>query len=95
MKLHPMHDRVVVKRVAEETQTAGGIYIPESAKEKPARGRVTAVGPGAVKADGTRIEPEVEVGDEILFGKYAGNEFELDGVEYVILRENEILGVVE
>ncbi len=95
MKLNPMHDRIIIKRVQEETQTAGGLYIPESAKEKPSRGKVTAVGPGAVKPDGERIRMDVEVGDEVLFGKYAGNEIELDGIEYVILRENEILGVVQ
>jgi chaperonin GroES len=95
MKLNPMNDRVIVKRVEEETQTAGGLYIPESAKEKPARGRVTAVGPGSVTAGGERIPMEIEVGNEVLFGKYAGNEIELDGIEYIILREHEILGVVE
>ena len=95
MNLRPMHDRVVVKRFEEETRTASGIHIPESAKEKPARGRVEAVGPGAFTDDGDRIQMEVEVGDEVLFGKYAGNEIEVDGIEYVILRENEIVGVVE
>jgi chaperonin GroES len=94
MKLHPLHDRVIVKRVAEETQTAGGLYIPDSAKEKPARGKVTAVGPGAVDDKGKRIPLELKVGEEVLFGKYAGNEIEIQGVEYVILRESEILGVV-
>lgn len=95
MKLNPMHDRVIIKRVEEPTKTTGGIYIPESAQEKPARGRVTAVGPGAMKPDGERIPMEIEVGDEVLIGKYAGNQIELEGIEYVILRENEILGIVE
>ena len=94
MKLKPLSDRIVIKRVEEERQTAGGLYIPESATEKPARGKVTAVGPGALRR-GERVALEIEVGNEVLFGKYAGNEVEIDGVEYVILRENEILGVVD
>jgi chaperonin GroES len=95
MKLRPLHDRVVVKRVEEETQTRGGLYIPESAKEKPARGKVTAVGAGKVDDDGERTPPELKEGDEVLFGKYAGSEIELGGIEYVILREDEVIGVVE
>ena len=95
MKLRPLNDRVLVKRVPEETKTAGGLYIPETAKEKPGRGVVVAVGPGSLRADGKRQEPTVKTGDQVLFGKYAGTEIKLDGEEHIILKEDEILGVLE
>ncbi len=95
MKIRPLHDRLVVKRVAEETQTAGGLFIPDSAKEKPARGKVVAVGEGKRDKDGNRIALDVKAGDEILFGKYAGTELKLEGEEHIVLREEEILAVVE
>ncbi|MEM6291456.1 MAG: co-chaperone GroES [Myxococcota bacterium] len=95
MKIRPLHDRLVVKRVAEETQTAGGLYIPDSAKEKPARGKVVAVGEGKRDKNGDRIALDVKAGDEILFGKYAGTELKLEGEEHIVLREEEILAVIE
>jgi chaperonin GroES len=95
MKLRPLNDRVLVKRVPEETKTAGGLYIPETAKEKPARGVIVAVGPGSLRDDGKRQEPTVKSGDQVLFGKYAGTEIKLDGEEHIILKEDEILGVLE
>jgi chaperonin GroES len=94
MKIRPLHDRVVVKRVAEETKTSGGLFIPDSAKEKPARGKVIAVGAGKRDSDGKRIALDVKAGDEILFGKYAGTELKLDGEEQIVLREEEILAVI-
>lgn len=93
-KIRPLQDRVIVKRVAEETTTKGGIIIPDTAKEKPIEGEVIAVGPGKVE-DGKRIELSVKAGDRVLFGKYAGTEVKLDGVEHLILREDDILGVLE
>ena len=95
MKIRPLHDRVVVTRVAEETKTAGGLYIPDSAKEKPARGKVVAVGEGKRDGDGNRLALDVKKGDEVLFGKYAGTELKLDGEEHIVLREEEILAVIE
>ncbi|MEX1366545.1 MAG: co-chaperone GroES [Nannocystaceae bacterium] len=95
MKIRPLHDRVVVTRVAEATKTAGGLFIPDSAKEKPARGKVVAVGEGKRDADGKRIALDVKKGDEILFGKYSGTELKLDGEEHIVLREEEILAVIE
>jgi chaperonin GroES len=95
MKIRPLHDRLVVKRVAEETQTAGGLFIPDSAKEKPARGKVIAVGEGKRDKDGNRIAPDVKEGDEILFGKYAGTELKLEGEECIVLREEEVLAVLD
>jgi len=95
MKIRPLHDRVVVTRVAEETKTAGGLYIPDSAKEKPARGKVVAVGEGKRDSDGNRLALDVKKGDEVLFGKYAGTELKLDGEEHIVLREEEILAVIE
>jgi len=95
MKIRPLHDRLVVKRVAEEKQTAGGLYIPDSAKEKPARGVVIAVGEGKRDESGKRIALDVSKGDEVLFGKYAGTELKLDGEENIVLREDEILAVIE
>jgi chaperonin GroES len=93
-KIRPLQDRVIVKRVAEEAKTKGGIIIPDTAKEKPIEGEIIAVGPGKVE-DGKRIELSVKAGDRILFGKYAGTEVKLDGEEHLILREDDILGVIE
>ena len=94
MKIRPLHDRLVIKRVAEETKTSGGLFIPDSAKEKPARGKVIAVGEGKRDKDGNRIPPDVKKGDEILFGKYAGTELKLEGEEHIVLREDEVLAVL-
>src|SRR5690606_37156171 len=93
-KIRPLQDRVIVKRIAEEEKTKGGIIIPDTAKEKPIEGEIVAVGPGKVE-DGKRIEPSVKAGDRVLFGKYAGTEVKLDGEERLILREDDILGVIE
>ncbi|MEM9456800.1 MAG: co-chaperone GroES [Myxococcota bacterium] len=95
MKLRPLHDRIVVTRVAEEEKTAGGLYIPDTAKEKPARGKVIAVGEGKRDSDGNRIALDVKKNDEVLFGKYAGTELKLDGQEHIVLREDDILAVIE
>jgi chaperonin GroES len=95
MKLKPLQDRVLVQRVEEETTTKGGIIIPDTAKEKPAEGKVTAVGNGKVGDDGKRVALEVKKGDRILFGKYAGTEVKVDGDEYLIMREDDVLGVIE
>jgi len=92
--MRPLHDRVIVKRIEEEEKTKGGIIIPDTAKEKPQEGRVVAVGPGR-QEDGKLIKPEVKEGDRILFGKYSGTEIKLDGEEHVIMREEDILGVIE
>jgi chaperonin GroES len=94
MKIKPMNDRVIVKRVAEETKTAGGIIIPDTAKEKPQEGEVVAVGPGKRNDAGQRIPLDLQKGDRILFGKYAGTEIKIDGVEHVFMREDDILGVL-
>lgn len=93
-KIRPLQDRVIVKRVAEEEKTKGGIIIPDTAKEKPIEGQVIAVGPGKSE-DGKRVELTVAAGDRVLFGKYAGTEVKLDGEEHLILREDDILGVIE
>ena len=95
MKIRPLQDRVIVKRVQEEEKTKGGIIIPDSAKEKPIEGEVTAVGKGKVQDDGSLQKPDVKKGDRVLFGKYAGTEVKLDGTDYLILREDDILGVIE
>ena len=95
MKLRPLQDRILVQRVEEETTTKGGIIIPDTAKEKPAEGKVTAVGNGKVGDDGKRVALEVKKGDRILFGKYAGTEVKVDGDEYLIMREDDVLGVIE
>jgi chaperonin GroES len=95
MKIRPLHDRLVIKRVAEETKTSGGLFIPDTAKEKPARGVVVAVGQGKRDKDGNRVALDVKAGDEILFGKYAGTELKLDGEEHIVLREEEVLAVIE
>jgi chaperonin GroES len=95
MNLRPLGDRVLVKRNEEaEQKSAGGIIIPDTAKEKPSRGDVIAVGPGTIKEDGTRTPLDVKKGDEILFGKYSGTEVKIDGQEYLIMHENDILGVL-
>jgi chaperonin GroES len=93
--IRPLHDRVIVKRIEEGEQVRGGIIIPDSAKEKPQEGEVIAVGDGKRKDDGTRIPLDVQAGDRVLFGKYSGSEIKLDGEEYLIMREDEILGVIE
>ena len=95
MKFRPLHDRVVVKRVAEEEKTKGGIIIPDTAKEKPMEGEVVSVGPGARDEKGTLVAPDVKAGDRILFGKWSGTEIKLDGVEYLIMKESDIMGVLE
>jgi chaperonin GroES len=95
MKFRPLHDRVVVRRIEAEEKTAGGIIIPDTAKEKPQEGEVIAVGAGKYKEDGTRQTLDVQAGDRVLFGKYSGSEIKLDGEEYLIMREDEILGIIE
>lgn len=92
--VRPLGDRILVKRVASETKTKGGIIIPDTAKEKPQEALVVAVGPGAVRADGSRRELLVKAGDRILFGKYAGTEVKLDGQDHLILNESDVLGVI-
>ncbi|MBL8204753.1 MAG: co-chaperone GroES [Blastocatellia bacterium] len=93
-KIKPLQDRVIVKRLEENEQMRGGLYIPDTAKEKPQEGEVIAAGPGKVE-NGNRIELTVKVGDKVLFGKYAGTEVKLDGEEYLIMREDDILGIIE
>ena len=95
MNVRPLHDRIIVQRLEEGEQKIGGIIIPDSAKEKPQQGKVIAAGTGKVKDDGKRIALDVKAGDLILFGKYSGQEIKLDGEEYLIMREDEVLGVVE
>jgi chaperonin GroES len=95
MKIRPLQDRVLVKRVESEEKTKGGIIIPDTAKEKPIEGKVIAVGNGKVQEDGTVRKLDIKEGDRILFGKYAGTEVKLDGEEHLILREDDILGVIE
>lgn len=94
-KVRPLNDRVLVKRTAEEEKTAGGLFIPDSAKEKPAKGVVISAGPGKVDDNGKRTPLEVKAGDKVLFGKYSGTEIKLDGEEHMILREDEILAILE
>lgn len=94
MKVKPLQDRILIKRVEEEAKTKGGIIIPDSAKEKPQEGLVVAVGPGKVTDNGTRVVPEVKAGDRILFGKYSGSDIKVDGVEHLILREDDILAIL-
>ena len=95
MKIKPLNDRVLVLRENEEQKSAGGIIIPDTAKEKPQRGKVVAVGAGKVDKDGKRIPLEVKAGDRILFGKYAGTEIKIDNVEHVFMREEDILSILE
>jgi chaperonin GroES len=94
-KIKPLHDRVIVKRIEETENMRGGLYIPDTAKEKPQEGEVIAVGEGKYKEDGTRQTLDVKEGDRVLFGKYSGSEIKLDGEEFLIMREDEILGVIE
>jgi chaperonin GroES len=95
MKVRPLNDRILVKRLAEESKTAGGLFIPDSAKEKPSRGEIIAVGHGKLDDSGKRVPLEVKAGERILFGKYAGTEIKLDGEEHIILREDDVLAVIE
>jgi chaperonin GroES len=95
MKIRPMNDRILVVRVEEEKKTAGGIIIPDTAKEKPQEGKVVAAGPGKMGEDGKRIPMELKKGDRVLFAKYAGSEIKIDGVEHIFMREDDILGVLE
>lgn len=92
--VRPLHDRILVKRVAEEEKTAGGLFIPDTAKEKPQRGQIVATGKGRVTEDGKTLPLEVKTGDKILFSKYAGTELKLDGAEYLMMREEDILGII-
>jgi chaperonin GroES len=94
MNIRPLHDRVLVKRVDEESKTAGGLYIPDTAKEKPIQGKVVAVGAGKRDKNGKLIGPEVKEGDRILFSKYSGTEVKIDGDEHLIMREDDILAIV-
>ncbi|MBD3328809.1 co-chaperone GroES [Candidatus Peregrinibacteria bacterium] len=95
MKLKPLQDRILVQRVEEEAKTKGGIIIPDTAKEKPAEGKIIAVGSGKVGDDGKRIPLEIKEGDRVLFGKYSGTEVKIEGEEYLIMREDDILGIIE
>jgi chaperonin GroES len=95
MKIRPLYDRILVKRLEEQTKTAGGLYIPDSAKEKPLEALVVAVGNGKIQEDGSLRKLEVKAGDKILFSKYSGSDIKIDGTEHLILREDEILGIIE
>jgi chaperonin GroES len=95
MKVTPLYDRIVIKRIEEESKTKGGIIIPDAAKEKPQEGRVVAIGSGKITDKGERVAPEVKVGNKILFGKYSGTEIKIDGEEHLILREDDILAILE
>ncbi len=95
MKIRPLHDRIIVRRVEEEEKTKGGIIIPDSAKEKPMEGEIIAVGKGKKTDDGKVIKMDVKAGDRVLFSKYAGTEVKIDDAEYLIMREDDILGVIE
>ena len=94
-KIRPLHDRLIVERIEDTEQMVGGIIIPDTAKEKPQQGKVLAVGKGKVQDDGTVTPIDVKAGDKVLFGKYSGQEIKLDGTEYFIMREDEVLGVIE
>jgi chaperonin GroES len=95
MKIRPLQDRVIVQSIEEEAKTKGGIIIPDTAKEKPQEGKVIAVGPGKILENGTKTTLDVKVGDKILFGKYSGSEIKIDGEEFIMMREDDILGVIE
>lgn len=95
MKLKPLNDRVLVKRLESEEKTAGGLYIPDTAKEKPSKGLVVEVGPGKTADNGSRVEMTVKKGDEVLFNKYAGTEIKLDGVDHLVMREDDILAIID
>ena len=94
MNVRPLHDRLIIQRLEEGEQKVGGIIVPDSAKEKPQQGKVIAAGTGKIREDGTRQPPDVKAGDLILFGKYSGQEIKLDGEDYLIMREEEVLGVI-
>jgi chaperonin GroES len=94
MKVKPLHDRILLKRIESKEQKRGGIIIPDTAKEKPMEGKVIAVGTGRIEKDGKRTPLEVKVGDKVLFGKYAGTEIKIDDVEHIIVREDEVLGII-
>ncbi|RMD83948.1 MAG: co-chaperone GroES [Candidatus Dadabacteria bacterium] len=94
-KIRPLQDRIIVKRLDAEEKTSGGLYIPDSAKDKPQHGKVIAVGKGRIKEDGTVVPVELKEGDQILFGKYAGTEIKVEDQEYLIMREDDVLGIVE
>lgn len=93
--VRPLHDRILVRRVEEETKTAGGLFIPDTAKEKPQRGEIVAAGKGRITEDGKILPLEVKVGDKILFAKYAGTEIKFSGEEYLMMREEDVLGIVQ
>jgi chaperonin GroES len=95
MNIRPLHDRIIVERLEEETKTAGGLIIPDTTKEKPQQGKIVAVGKGKMTEDGKVLALDVKVGDKILFGKYAGNEIKIEGKEFLMMREDDVLGVVE
>ena len=95
MKIRPLHDRIIVKRIEEEEKTKGGIIIPDSAKEKPLEGEVVAIGSGKIREDGSKQPMDVKVGDKILFAKYGGTDIKIDGEEHLIMREDDIMGIVE
>ena len=95
MKLKPLNDRVLVKRLESEEKTAGGRYIPDTAQEKPSKGQVVAVGPGKIAENGSRVAMAVKKGDEVLFNKYAGTEIKLDGVDHLVMREEDILAIID
>jgi chaperonin GroES len=95
MKVRPLHERLIVQRSEEEEKTKGGIIIPDTAKEKPVEGKVIAVGTGKVKKDGTKLPLEVKKGDRVLYGKYAGTEIKVDGEEYLMMKEDDILAIIE
>ncbi len=95
MKLKPLNDRVLVKRLESEEKTAGGLYIPDTAKEKPSKGEVVSVGPGKIAENGSRVAMAVKKGDEVLFNKYAGTEIKLDGVDHLVMREEDILAIID
>lgn len=95
MNIRPLHDRIIVERLEEETTTAAGIIIPDSAKEKPMQGNVVAVGKGKMTEDGKVLPLDVKVGDKVLFGKYSGTEIKVEGKEFLMMREDDVLGVVE
>ncbi len=95
MKIRPLNDRILVQRLEQEEKTAGGIIIPDSAKEKPAEGKIIAVGNGKMNDEGKRVALEVKEGDQVLFSKYGGTDVKVDGVDYLIMREDDILGIIE
>lgn len=95
VSVRPLHDRLLVRRTAEEEKTAGGLFIPDTAKEKPSKGEIIACGKGRVTEDGKTLPLEVKVGDRVLFGKYSGTELKIDGQEYIMMREEDILGIVQ